>query len=156
VKKIDVFFENLEFFVTMHPVLSLFLGLMVAILIGLVLWAMVLSCVCIWAKYSCCKRSVYYVNKKNDSLTIPPPPPPPTPATPTRIDAERKKTEEQHPIVERVERAKRQQVMILDERGNIPVYTLRSRSVDGTSGGFTTVMNMDVKPPVKKYQETEL
>ena len=152
-----MFIENLEAFVAFHPVFSIFIGLMSVILIGLVIWMMVLTCICCCSKYSCCKRNVYYVNKKCGSRhTCSPPPPPPTPATSSKIDQEKKKKEEQHPTVERVERATRQQVMILDERGNIPVYTLRSRSVDNTSGGFTTVMNMDVKPPHKKCQVTEL
>jgi hypothetical protein len=110
VTKIDQFVENLESFVTLHPVFSIFIGLMFVILIGLVIWAMVLSCICMCAKYPCCKRNVYYVNKKSNARPTSPPPPPPTPVASSKIDPEKRKKEEQHPLVERAERATRQQV----------------------------------------------
>mgnify|MGYP007030375485 CR=1 FL=1 len=44
----------------------------------------------------------------------------------------------------------RTRVMVLDEHGNIPQYTLRTRSVDGTADKFTTYYNCRI------VKETEI
>lgn len=150
VRRIDTFVENLETFFTLHPVFSIFLGLMAIILVGLVIWGMVLVCVCVCARYSCCKRRVYYVNKKDDpenaihmsELSQSQPEPRQS------IDIERKKKEERHPG------QTRKKVMLVDDDGNLPPYTLRSRSVDGGDDRYTTYMNVNVGKGMRK--ETEL
>jgi hypothetical protein len=150
---------------TNYQVAFIIIGIVIIIVgcvvLALVIYGMIYVCM----KYSCCEVT-YNVNSPKHirslamntiSDPIPmPPPPPPMPLTKPMIDIERKKKEARHPrppLAVRYEAA-RQQVMIVDERGNIPQYTLRSISADGSSGGFTTVMNVDVKP--KKYQETEI
>lgn len=148
-----------------NPVVFVIVGVVVIILCFILLFLVVYGIVYVCMKYSCCEvtynvnspQTIKSLNMRKLPESMPmPPPPPPTPATTPKIDVEKKKMEEQHPSVQRIERATRQKVMFLDECGNIPVYTLRSRSVDGTSGGFTTVMNVDVKPKPKMYQETEV
>jgi hypothetical protein len=152
--------NTVEYLYTTYQVAFIIIGVVV-IVIGCLLLALVVYGIVYICMKSCCCEVTYNVNspqkiqsrKISEPILIPspPPPPPPTPATSSRIDMEKKKKEEKHP---KAVRAGRQQVMFLDEKGNIPVYTLRSRSVDGHSGGYTTIMNMDVRP--KKYQETEV
>jgi len=146
-----------------HSVPFIIIGTIVLIVVGVVLGFVIKGIAYVCMKYSCCEVT-YNVNspKQIRSLSmkpiyepIPIPPPPPNAPQP-RIDSEKKKNEERHPRVARFENksiATRQQVMVLNEQGNIPAYTLRSLSADGSSGGFITVMNVDVKP---KFQETEV
>ncbi len=152
-------------FYTNYQVAFIIIGI-VCIIVGCVILALVIyGMVYICMKYSCCEvtynvnspKHIRSLDMKTISEPIPmPPPPPPMPLTKPMIDIERKKKEERHPrhpLAVRYD-ASRQQVMFLDERGNIPQYTLRSVSADGSSGGYTTVMNVNVEP--KKYQETEI
>lgn len=133
---------------------TIFIGIMIVVLLGLFMWAMILSCVCICAKYSCCKRNIYYVNKKEpESIRMNDLPELESGSRTdteqrSRIDIEQKKKEERHPGLNR------KKVMIVDDDGNLPPYTLRSRSVDGNNDRYTTYMNVNVRKGAHK--ETEL
>jgi hypothetical protein len=117
--------HGLDTYYYKYPELVILAGFLVLVILILICVAVAL----LFKKICSCKR-VYYVNPptsarytRRDSMEMmelmdlpEPPPPPPTPSN-------------------ELERVK---VLITDEHGQMPSYTLRSRSVDGKSDTYTT------------------
>jgi hypothetical protein len=132
-----------------YPAVTIFVGFAVGILSIGIMVGTSLACIKLYRRgHCCCRKGSYHVNDTENYCPVDTEllryEAIPMNEIPPHRQQYRKPYREQVLLDPPRTPSNRARVMILDDRGRIPPYTLRSRSVDNQSDTYTTYYNFNV------------